>query len=122
MDTCAICGKALIPSGVGSGYGINGNGEKICYECCAKLDIAELENLKHGEKICFYLTKNKAGQWEVTNWPASMRIKVDRFWEGRHNIAGKRRDVRFHIGSKHFHGVQYGNWSEICYIQSCKTA
>lgn len=122
MDTCAICGKVLIPDGIAAGYGINDKGEKICYECCAKLDMADLTNLKHGEKICFYLSKNKSGQYEVTNWPGSMRIKVDCSWEGRHNIAGKRTDVRFHVGKKHFHGVQYGNWTQICHIKLCKTA
>lgn len=114
---CAECGKECGPDG----YGIAPITEKkICYSCCGKMDERALMNLKLGEKTILYLSQDENGDWNVTNWPGTLKFKV---WakEGRHNIAKVRRDVWFTVRGHYFHGTQYGNSSELCYIKRVKT-
>lgn len=124
---CADCGKECIPDGVGTGYGITSDTHKtVCYECCGKRDEKELMSLKLGEHYVLYLTKKveeipggTETKWFLTNWPGTFRQGV---WakEGRHNIARVRRDVWFKLKDHYFHGTQYGNDSELCYITRVK--
>ena len=132
---CSQCGKECIGDGVGTGYGKNRKGEKFCYECCGKNDLAELENLKIGERVCQYLhienqikgCKYRGGycnshwgeSYEIRNWPGTLKIKAYGNI-GYHNMAYVQRNVWFNIGDKKYHGVQYGNDSEICYIKRIK--
>ena len=111
MEKCFICSNILKTTGIGAGYARDSKNNKICYECCAKEDKKNLLNLPKKEKYMLYLS----GDY-VTNWPGTLKFKV-RPKIGRHNIAGVRRDVWFNIGEKEFHGTQYGNNSEICYIE-----
>ena len=118
---CSRCGKECVPDGVGTGYGIvPDTQEKVCYSCCGKMDERTLMNLKFGEKTVLYLSENKNGDWYVTNWPGTLKFKV---WakEGHHNIARVRRDVWFTMRGHYFHGTQYGNNSELCYIKRVKS-
>ena len=125
---CSECGKECTPIKLGlenvsgTGYGISPTtGEKICYACCGKRDERELMGLQLGEKIVLYLHKDKvSGGWHVTNWPGTLNYRV---WvkEGRHNIARVRRDVWFSVRGHNFHGTQYGDSSELCYIKRVKT-
>jgi hypothetical protein len=126
-EVCFRCNSEFVASGCGTGYGIDKNGHKICYNCCGELDKQELDRLEIGEKgVVFYLTSKtkdlgwgKSTTYEVTNWPGTMRFNVA-CKEGRHNIARVRRDVWFSYNKKMFHGVQYGNDSELCYIKRVK--
>ena len=129
---CSRCGKECIPDGVGTGYGVNSKGEKICYECCGVLDYNALENMKVGERTAYYLTCKKSifnwehypkpvssEDWSVENWCGTMKINVY-CKEGFHNIARIRRDVYFSYKGHNFWGTQYGNDSQICYIKRIK--
>lgn len=117
---CSDCGKICIPDGCGTGYGRTETGEIICYDCCGKRDKKILQSMKIGEKICLYLSKSKDNNWHIGNWPGTFQIRVSEPREGRHNMAGIRRDVWFGYFGKEFHGVCYGNNSEICHIQRIK--
>jgi len=128
---CAICGKECLSDGFGTGYGIDSKtNQKICYDCCGKQDYKFLDEMKVGDKALFYLRVNKRSfdffgkqcteeSYEVINWPGTMRISANGKI-GKHNIAGIRRDVWFYRNGKEFHGIQYGNYSEICHIRRNK--
>lgn len=85
---CVECGSAFPirqPGYVGgTGYATRPeDGERICYECCAKHDRETM--IKHG-KIALYLVKtgNKARNmgldyhdvYEISNWPGTLKFKV----------------------------------------------
>lgn len=115
--TCHECGAACKPNGLFAGYGVLKNGNKICYDCCAKRDEQALMALSGKDKISLYLI-GKNGQEEIINWPGTLRIKPRYVKRGRHNFAGSRRDVWFAYKGKEFHGTQYGEMNEVCYIQA----
>jgi hypothetical protein len=57
---------------------------------------------------------------ELTNWPGSLSIQVRRIKTGHHNIAGKRYDVWFTFEGHEWHGVQYGDNTQICHCRKLK--
>ena len=123
LDFCSICEKEIIkvPGSVGTGYGVNAAGEKICYACCGLQDRKALENLDFGEAIALYLVK-KDGWYTLTNWPGTLSFPVYETQKGKHNVAGSRTDVWFSLGNGHFyHGVQYGSFSQICRVKRIKS-
>jgi len=122
QEICARCNKTIVtPDGsVGTGYGTNKDNKKICYSCCAELDKAEMR--KSG-RIALYLTTNEnTGCYVVTNWPGTLSFHVDLRTTGRHNIAGKRYDVWFTFESQQWHGVTYGDNTEICHCKRSKVS
>lgn len=123
METfkCSHCylTKEVNKSG-GTGYGIDTKtDEKICYDCIGKHDLADLTNATPGQKFTFYLSKNSAGQWEVTNWPGTFRQPVT-VRKGNHNIARNRYDTSFVVANKRFHGVTFGDWTQIHHVRAVK--
>ena len=117
---CSVCGKECVPDGISTGYGVNGKGEKVCFECCAKEDEKQLMSLEVGQKMCLYLTMEKdSRRGFVTNWPGTLKIPVV-FWVGSHNFAGKRYDCQFRHGGHEFHATRYGDNSEICHVRRTK--
>lgn len=114
--TCDICKKEIeYTSDITTGYGTNKDGQKCCYACCAE---ADKQYMKENGKICLYLTK-KDGHYFVGNWPDSLSFSVYHIRIGRHNIAGKRYDVWFNFDGKTWHGVTYGDNTQICYCKKC---
>ena len=106
MNKCHICGK------VGKfGYGVDRDGNKICFDCCGDLDRDHLMLLKKKERMVLYLTNRG-----IENWPGTLLIKPTRRKIGKHNIAGTREDVWFELNGRHFHGVRYGDFTQICHI------
>lgn len=103
--------KEMQTSG-GTGYARDNENNLICYACCGENDRKHLLSLKVGEKTVFYLANN-----EVTNWPGTLRISVPRIRTGRHNIAGKRYDTWFTFEGLKFHGVTYGDNTQIHHIK-----
>lgn len=113
------------------GYGIDTNGDKICYDCCGVMEAQQM--LKTG-KIMLYLTctnksrgamtTNDFDAWReknyVSNWPGSLKIKLNGLNIGRHNIAGKRYDVWFTFKGQQWHGVTYGDNTQICHCKRTK--
>lgn len=99
-----------------TGYG-EMDSKKYCWTCCADHDRKVME--KHG-KITLYLMDIDGLQGKVTNWtgylswPCKIRL-------GKHNIARVRRDVWFKVNSDVWHGVQYGDDTQICHCRKLKT-
>ncbi len=115
---CSVCDEHKThESGIATGYGLDENGNKVCFECCGKKDSARLENMKIGEKYCLYLYKDEDGKWNVSNWPGTLKINVNTPRKGHHNMAGSRYDVWFQHKGNYFHGVQYGENTQICHIK-----
>lgn len=115
---CSVCKQEKVtPVDCSTGYGINNAGEKVCFACCA---IQDIENMKKDGIATLYLTKKDCLTYEVTNWPGTLRIPVTSERTGRHNIAGKRYDVWFYVDGQRWHGVTYGDNTQICHCK--KTA
>ena len=113
MENCYQCGNKFVKTGCGTGYGVDKNNNKICYECCGKNDI---ENLKNGSlNVGLYYSNGK-----ITNWINNLVINPYRHKTGKHNIAGIRHDVWFTCGNKKYHGIQYGYNSEILHYKQVK--
>ena len=122
---CEQCGKECIPDGVGTGYGVKYKTKrKICYACCGINDYKRLENMKIGDKAVYYLnvylSEKKGEQACVSNWCGTMKFPIHYVRKGFHNLAYVRRDVWFSYKGNKFHGTQYGNLSELCYIKRIK--
>ena len=115
MEQLLDCGhKASEHSDFTTGYGVDAEGKKHCYECCAKQDK---EWMIENGRITLYLSDD-----EVTNWPGSLRFKVGYKKEGHHNMAGKRYDVWFTgPNGKNWHGVQYGDNIQLCHCKRIKS-
>jgi len=115
---CSRCGNDIVSKPDGStGYAIEDAGNLVCYECCAK----EAEKfMQEHERIALYLVLTHGAKREVTNWPGSLRFPVRYYKKGRHNLAGVRRDVWFDFEGYQWHGVQYGEFSELCYCRKTK--
>ena len=139
--TCSRCQNELpIPAAPGgTGYALDDDGEKICYDCCAELDKQWM--LAHG-KIALYLTCEPASKarlhgrpftsatanicgrktaGEVTNWPGTLRFPCHTR-TGGHNIAGVRYDCWFTGPDGYeWHGVTIGDNTQICRCKRTKT-
>ena len=102
----------------GTGYGVYRDGSKICYQCIGENDLKELQIASKGQKFTFYLVK-RDGQYFVTNWPGTFSHPVT-VSIGRHNMAGKRYDTWFKIGQNSFHGVTFGDWTQIHHVKRIK--
>ena len=110
---CRTC-LAMFPMQTegGTGYGTDKRGHKHCYACCGKRELASMQRTG---KATLYLT-SKANVYTVTDWPGSLRFEC-RVRVGRHNIAGKRYDAWFRVDGQLWHGVQYGDNTQILHCK-----
>lgn len=99
----------------GTGYGYNQQRETICYECCGKNDEKELNEMPIGAKTIQYFDGT-----HVVNWPGTLKIKPRYQRTGKHNIARIRIDFWFTFNGNNFHGVRYGDNTEIAHIRKIK--
>ena len=131
IETKLDCGHAPSPHGEHTtGYGVDLQGRKICWACCADRDRQEM--LDKG-KIILYLTPanlrdtapngfrgldgEKVSRWQVSNWPGSLKFNAYAK-KGAHNIAGSRYDAWFTgPDGKEWHGVNYGEMSQLCHCK-----
>lgn len=112
METfkCCLCGLTKeVPTSGGTGYATNPSKpeEKTCYDCMGKLDLCDLTNAKVGDTFMHYLTKKKDGNYEVINWPGTLRIDVEKYTVTGHQR--KRYNTVFRIAGKTFKGITYGD-------------
>ncbi len=108
--TILECGHAPSEhSDITTGYGVAENGDRHCYACCAERDRA---SMRETGRATLYLTEKG-----ITNWPASLCLPVEHRKTGRHNIARKRYDVWFSFEGQHWHGVQYGDNTQIVHCK-----
>ena len=123
---CSKCKKeeSVIPEPYfTTGYGSDSDGNLLCYSCCAEGDK---EYMRKEGKISLYLTgpHEKSGLSSSTllsNWPGSLKIRVySSVRKGDHNIAGCRYDVWFKFEGDDWHGVQYGDNTQLCHCHRLK--
>lgn len=114
---CADCKTLLEPIGHSPGCGLRSDGSKLCYACCAIVDADQMD--KTG-KATLYLRGNLLTGQELTNWPGSLRITVFVSKSGKHNMAGCRTDVWFRFNKQFWHGVQYGENTQLCHCKRVK--
>lgn len=108
------CGHAESPhSDFTTGYGTDPEtGKRHCYACCAERDK---QRMRDDGRITLYLTDRT-----VTNWPGSLKIPVHHLRKGAHNMARTRYDVWFSFEGALWHGVQYGENTQICHCRKTK--
>ena len=132
-DTTAVleCGHVASEHGEHTtGYGTDENGNRYCWECCAKRDR---EQMRTDGRITLYLTEiqrdvtastlnpHVLGQrFKVTNWPGSLSLPVQHIRKGRHNMARVRYDIWFSFEGTPWHGVQYGDNTQLCHCSRVK--
>lgn len=115
---CSTCGTACIPNGLTTGYGLDADGNKHCYACCAERDR---KSMSETGRATLYLQHLANESFKVTNWPGSLTFLPFRARIGRHNIARKRYDVWFNDSEGHtWHGVTYGDDTQICHCRRSK--
>lgn len=121
---CNVCHKWC------NGYGLDSVNNPVCYECCAEGDK---QTMRDTGKITLYLSKTadyeelqqrlgnaKPSGWQVSNWPGSLVIPCMKVNVGRHNIAGKRYDAYFIFEGYIWHGVQYGDNTQLIHCKRTK--
>lgn len=105
--TILDCGHApTVTDGPGTGYGTDLHGKTFCYACAGERDK---QNLRDSDRATLYVSKDSTGQWQVTNWPGSLKIPIYRVKSGRHNIARTRLDTWFSFEGSAWHGVNIGD-------------
>lgn len=111
------CGHMSTPTQLTVGYGIDADGKRHCYACCAVRDRAQMEE---AGKATLYLVEERGKRPEITNWPGSLRFPAGPVRKGRHNIAGTRYDTWFDGPGGTWHAVQYGENTQIAHCKRVK--
>ena len=112
---CSTCRriKTYPHDGIGTGYAITLDGNKVCYSCAAK---HILQSMFETGKVTLYLDNN-----EVTDWSGELSFNVLEKREGRHNFAGVRYDFWFRTSDNRlWHGVTFGKGSQLAYCKRTK--
>ena len=122
---CVKCGNAFYPrhfydaektKPIDTGYAQTVQGERVCFECAA---LDDLRVMRETGKHDLYLTKNN-GQYEISNWPGTLRFGPVNVSKGHHNIAGTRLDVWFSFNGHVWHGINLGEWNQVCRVKQTK--
>lgn len=117
-------------TGCGTGYARTDSG-LTCYECCGLIDAAWMrekgrialyltcapawhERKPHKEGAQLVTRRDRAGT--VTNWPGTLRFTC-LTKTGRHNIAGTRYDCWFVFEGYWWHGVTFGDSTQVCHCR-----
>lgn len=137
-EICSHCNQEIVPPELVNGFGGTGfaedaQGNIICYACCAIRDKADM--LESGKAV-LYLTQKfeqfrmpsrtsrrgyaAVGEFEIINWPGTLKFRTDAMHVGAHNLAGRRYDVWFDVDGESWHGVQYGDDTQILHCRRLK--
>ncbi len=100
MFTCTVCNEDKeTPKGYGeAGYGVDKDGNKVCYACCGEQDKKYMEE---NNKTIQYLRWEDRKPTEIGDWPGTMGFKIRYAFRGNHNWGITRWDVYFkdHVGA-----------------------
>lgn len=117
LFTCAKCGAEIIACGCGcgcgTGYAILPDIGKICYECSAEIEKQFMRDNGHS---ILYMCEKGTG-YEITDWPGRLKIPVSFWKQSKHNMARIRVDVWFMFEGQVWHGVQYGEFTQLCHVR-----
>ena len=117
--TCYHCGQTKTHNdGLTMGYGVMSKdnrigypeGAKVCFDCCAILDKADMMATK---RAALYLDWAKK---KVTNWPGTLAFPCAGK-KGRHNWGLNRYDVWFRVGDTFWWGYTIGDFTQICHCK-----
>ena len=123
------CGHMPSESTISSGYGVDKDGNKHCYQCCAEYDK---QAMRDTGKATLYLTLDddtgrtmtqwgyRYGDHKITNWPGSLTFRTHAVKTGQHNMARVRYDFWFNFEGETWHGVQYGDNTQIAHCRRTK--
>ena len=122
---CNACGatKQISHETIACGYAYDDQNNKVCYDCCAERDK---KHMRDTGKNTLYLTHNPItdnsypfADGYISNWPGSLKLPC-RVKSGRHNIARYRYDAWFTFEGKSWHGVSYGDNTQIVHCKQIK--
>ena len=117
--TCSKCNEQkTVNQDFTTGYGVDKDGNKVCYECCGKEDERYL--IDNG-KLQGYLTGQPGNEY-FANWPGSFKIPVLYSRKSYHNFAGRngRTDFWLKYKGNNYHGINIGKDNEIATIRKTK--
>lgn len=122
---CQKCGTVCKPKGIGTGYGVM-DGKTYCYDCFGIIERDLL--IKEGKGILYlsweqecepfnehgwYYPKNA----KISNWPGTFSLPIRAIKVGRHNFTRRRYDVWFKFNDTEWHGVIYGDNTQLCHVR-----
>lgn len=110
------CGHESEPTQYTGGYGLDRDGKTHCYQCCADIERA---SMVESGKATLYLVEED-GKSFVTDFGGKLSFPVRYRKTGRHNFAGNRYDVWFGGPGGQWHGVTYGDMTQICHCKRTK--
>lgn len=135
---CADCGEAVplnMTGSGGSGYATDSDRTRFtCYPCAGERESAFL--VEHGRGMLYLCRDVPAGEparqyrtagtmesgYYLTDWPGTFRLPVSYGRIGRHNMAGRRFDVRFTgPDGREWRGTSYGDNTQICHVRRLKS-
>lgn len=123
--TCHQCGKEKqFISETTTGFALDEDENKICFDCCGFNDARDLKELEPGKQMLLYLNTNTK---EISNWPGSFTFVVPIIRTTQHSVPCKkatryinRYDTWFKYEGNNYHGVQYGDNTTIVHIRKLK--
>lgn len=118
MTDTLTCGHAPQPTEHSPGYGQDADGNTYCFDCCAERDR---DQMRTNGRITLYLT-GTAGEGRIINWPGTLTFHPYRLSKGKHNIARTRYDAWFNFEGEPWHGVQYGENTQLIHCKRSKVA
>ncbi len=107
-ERCFYCMQPFAPYGPLMKYALDEHRNKVCYDCCAWLDVIAM---MQGKPIALYHDDNG----NISNWPGTLLMAKRAKRDGRHNMAGKRTTYYFSgpLGTLwsgvEYHGICSGN-------------
>lgn len=91
----------------------------ICYKCAGE---DEKTHMRTYGCNTFYLTEttDTKKKWSVSNWPGTLEFTPTHVRKGKHNMAKVRYDVWFTFEGRVWHGVQFGNNTQLLHCKATK--
>ena len=116
-NICYICKKEIVRdvNRISTGYGIDKDGNKVCFACCGDLDKKQL--LETGKLYGYY-----SGGY-FSNWPGTFKLLANYSKKSYHNFAGRngRTDFWCRFEGNEYHGVHIGHNNECATIRKIKS-
>lgn len=114
---CVRCDKTIVKptDSVTTGYGIDSEGNKICFACCAEADKHHMR--ENGRITLYFSPGDRGGRGKVSNWPGSLVWENVHYTIGGHNWGLKRYDCWFWFENCEWHGVRYGDNTELLHCK-----
>lgn len=122
---CQKCGTVCKPKGIGTGYGVM-DGKTYCYDCFGIIERDLL--IKEGKGILYLSWEQECEPFnehgwcypknaKISNWPGTFSLPIRAIKVGRHNFTRRRYDVWFKFNDTEWHGVIYGDNTQLCHVR-----